>query len=448
MNAYNFIYGIVLLCMCLLPWTIQNKTLSFEELVIQAQKYKDRHDYKNALIYYNAAIEMQPNNTFVLADLGNLNVLCNNYKTAFQWYIKLLKEYPTNVDLLCCIGFILRRQNYTDKAIKVYEYAKRLSPNNPKINRALSHAYLTMGNFHEGLPLYEYRWINPPAYNKFFKDHFDRNLTLNNIKVLIKTEYGFGDTFQFIRYVQLLKALGATTIIETQKVLVPILSQSCPYIDQVISNNEQVPATDFQVQLMSLPFIFSTTLDTIPVTIPYMHANHERTMYWQSKLVQNAHLNIGICWQAETHETTEYEIVKKDAQDKSISLSQLAVLSHIPGIHLYSLQKVHGLDQLTTLPPDCVVHTFDSFDELNGSFTDTAAIMKCLDLVITIDTSIAHLAGALGVPVWVILPYFADWRWMLNRTDSPWYPTMRLFRQPKPGDWESVIKQIMLALQN
>ena len=153
------------------------------------------------------------------------------------------------------------------------------------------------------------------------------------------------------------------------------------------------------------------------------------TKEWQQKLATDKNFKIGLCWHADPHKNSNDMIVKLHGAEKSVPLKILAELSTLPNVSLYSLQKVDGLDQLIDLPPHVQVKTFDCFDEEHGPFMDTAAIMKNLDLMITVDTSVAHLAGGLGIPVWLLLPYSADWRWMLDRDDSPWYPTMQLFRQ-------------------
>jgi ADP-heptose:LPS heptosyltransferase len=199
---------------------------------------------------------------------------------------------------------------------------------------------------------------------------------------------------------------------------------------------------------MSLPLVFDTDELTIPHNTPYLYANNQLVEYWRKKLASDHTFKIGICWQADTHDNAREKAVKTDAQKKSIPLALLAQLATIPNVTLYSLQKINGLDQLNHTD---AVQVFDNLDEDNGPFMDTAAIMINLDLIITIDTSIAHLAGGLGVPVWVLLFHHADWRWMLDRTDSPWYPTMKLFRQKQPDKWQSIInvlqKTIIIPLQ-
>jgi len=305
---------------------------------------------------------------------------------------------------------------------------------------------LALGNFAQGWPAYEYRWVNPPSYNQQLKHYLARNDTLAGKTVLLKTEYGLGDTLQFIRYAQKLKNKGATIIVESQKPLVQLLSL-CPYIDTVIPAGGPLPNCNFTALLMSLPLIFDTTLETVPAHTPYLYADQQLTTYWQQQLSQDNKLKIGICWQADPHKNSNDTVAQKDAKKKSIPLNLLAQLSTLENVSLYSLQKINGLEQLAQLPDIYTVHDFGStIDEQHGPFMDIVAIIKNLDLVITIDTAIAHLAGGLGVPVWVVLPHTADWRWLLQRNNSPWYPTMQLFRQQSPDNWQDVITTIRALL--
>ena len=185
--------------------------------------------------------------------------------------------------------------------------------------------------------------------------------------------------------------------------------------------------------------------EKLPHDIPYLHADEKRIDEWKNKLEHDTSFKIGICWEAQTYIDQSGKMVKNN---RSIPLSLLEPLKNIPGISLYSLQKGTGTEQLKTKPEGLIIQEFGpDFDTTHGRFMDTAAVMKNLDLVLTIDTSIAHLAGALGVPVWNMIIHNSCWRWFRNRTDSPWYPTMRLFRQPQPGDWKSVMQEVIHELE-
>jgi len=227
-------------------------------------------------------------------------------------------------------------------------------------------------------------------------------------------------------------------VVECQKRLA-ILLANAPGIDQLIPEGQEPPAFDFHAPLLSLPGVFQTVLATIPSTVPYLFADPALIAYWREKLDQVPGFRIGINWHG--------RVGDPHAARRDIPLEHILPLAQLPGVRLISLQKSAKpnaqTDSRNQLP---LVDLGDDVDRTRGAFVDTAAIMMNLDLVISSDTSVVHLAGALGVPVWVLLPSTPDWRWLLDRSDSPWYPTMRLFRQKAPGDWSGVFAEIHQAL--
>lgn len=380
-----------------------------------------------------------------IANQARLTYKNGDYESTLLLYKTILKHIPNHVGMLCNTGFILKQLGNFNDAFPYYQKARELEPTNSRAQRGISHLYLMNGDFKNGWPAYEYRWVNPPAYNQELQKYIQSGNNLQNKTVLLKTEYGLGDTLQFIRYAQQLKQNGATVIVESQNPLVKLL-QLCPYIDQVVPEKTSVHS-DFTALLMSMPLIYDTTLQTIPNTVPYLYADKNLVKYWATKIDTN-YYNIGICWQAETHTNSDITQVKKDSNNKSIALKLLAQLSVLPNVRLYSLQKIHGLEQLQTLPAHYPITVFYELDTKYGPFMDTAALIKNLDLVVTIDTSIAHLAGGLGTQTFVLLPYHADWRWLQDRTYSPWYPNITLFRQKKTGDWDSVVASVAQYITN
>lgn len=362
------------------------------------------------------------------------------YDVAYQIALHEAKSDPYNQEKLLSLGFFLKKLNRYSQAIAIYEHMSPFTSHYGAIQRALSGAYLALGDFERGWPAYEYRWKNPPRYNQELKEYLTLDGSLRNKIIVLKTEYGLGDTLHFIRYAQILKNKGAHVILECQKQLIPLLSL-CPYIDEIYPQGSIIPAHFFAL-LMSMPLILDTTLNSIPSTIPYLFADKTLLKIWREKL-NTKHFKIGICWQSDPH-TNSHQTVIADAQAKSIPLTNLELLANLEHVQLYSLQKINGLEQLHS--NHAIVH-FNDLDTTHGPFMDTAALIKQLNLVITIDTSIAHLAGGLGIPCWLLLNAGADWRWMIDRNDSPWYPTMRLFRQKKAGDWNSVIEEVITALK-
>jgi hypothetical protein len=262
---------------------------------------------------------------------------------------------------------------------------------------------------------------------------------------LLHAEQGLGDIIQFIRYAPLVKQSGGTTLLECPPSLVPLLT-TCSGIDCLIPRGSQLPAFDVQAPLMSLPGILGTSLATVPAAVPYLAASPELIERWRGTIEPIADYRIGIAWQGDPNFLWD--------RYRSIPLRQFAALANVPGVRLVSLQKGPGREQLASVAGELAViepavmagspgrATTTMLDEANGAFMDTVAVMKNLDLVVTSDTAIAHLAGALGVRVWVALSAAPDWRWLRDRDDNPWYPTMRLFRQRKLGDWDEVFAQM------
>jgi len=242
-----------------------------------------------------------------------------------------------------------------------------------------------------------------------------------------------GDAIQFIRYVPMVAQRGGKIIIECHAELQRLfqtMSEQC----QIVVRGSPLPAFDLHCPLLSLPLVFGTTLENIPNTVPYLYADVREAKRWRRRLEdQLPIMKIGLVWEGNL----------KPNRNRAIRLSGLAPLGQVSGVRFYSLQKGEAAAQARTPPTG--MELVDWTDELKD-FADTAALIANLDLVITVDTAVAHLAGAMGKPVWTMLSFVADWRWLLQREDSPWYPTMRLFRQSVIGDWDSVIKRVVAAL--
>ena len=254
-------------------------------------------------------------------------------------------------------------------------------------------------------------------------------------------EQGYGDTFQFVRYLSRVQAAGGRVIFECHHHLSAVL-QGCDGYDEIVERTtpQDIPMTSFDVQihLRSLPRVLKTRLDNIPCDLPYIKAEPRRVEHWRKELAADKGYKVGIAWAGSPHHTNEL--------NRSCPLAEFAPLGYIAGVSLYSLQKGPGSEQADTPPAGMQLIRVDKEMDQTARFVDTAALMANLDLIISIDTSIVHLAGAMGRPVWTLLCATPDWRWMLERPDSSWYPTMRLFRQPQPGDWRRVIAQVREAL--
>jgi hypothetical protein len=254
--------------------------------------------------------------------------------------------------------------------------------------------------------------------------------SLEGKTILLHAEQGFGDAIQFVRYVPFLAAKGAQVVLEAPPPLTALFSRIAGAA-QVLARGEALPAFDWHCPLMSLPLALKTRLETIPAAVPYLSASEERVASWKQRLPEAGARRIGVAWAGNRN--------FKGDQTRSIGLARFSPLLSVNGIEFLSLQKdLRDGDREILRDNSHVRHVGDAMED----FSDTAAILSSVDLVISSDTSVAHLAGALGKPVWVLLQYVPDWRWLLERGDSPWYPTARLFRQPKIDDWESVIRQV------
>ncbi len=287
------------------------------------------------------------------------------------------------------------------------------------------------GNFPLGWSEHEYRWSTP----HFLRDR--RKLTqplwrgepLEGSRILLHAEQGLGDTLQFVRYVPLVAARGGNVVLEVQTRLHRLLAQT-PGAGEVIHRGDALPEFDWQCPLLSLPWAFATALNSIPAKIPYVHPDPAQVAAWGQRLAGDS-LRIGLVWGGSP--TFPHE------RWRSIPLAHLAPLTKLGGTTFYSLQMGPQTSQVKQLGSR--VRIIDLQDE-QEDFADTAAIIANLDLVISIDTSVAHLAGAMGKPVWVLLHKSPDWRWLLEREDSPWYPTARLFRQSTLGNWQDVVARV------
>jgi hypothetical protein len=313
------------------------------------------------------------------------------------------------------------------------ETALRINSEFPLARWNRSVLWLLQGDFERGWAEYEWRWIQyAHARRQFVQPRWDGS-PLNGRTILLYCEQGLGDTFHFIRYVTLVRQRGGKVIVECPRALVQVL-EGCAGIDQLIVAGSPLPAFDVQAPLLSLPGIFRTTLDTIPRYVPYLQAKPELVEHWRQSMQPLGGFNIGICWHTDSPQRNQY---------RALPLTHFEAVAKIPGVRLISLQKGTGTEQLDQLGGAFeVVNLGDTLDGKAGPFMDSAAIMKNLDLVISCDTAVAHLAGALGVPVWIALPFVPDWRWLLHREDSPWYPTMRLFRQTQLGRWDDVFARM------
>jgi tetratricopeptide (TPR) repeat protein len=401
---------------------------------------QEAESYEEAVASFRNSIERNPTYAEVHYNLARTLVLLLRLDEAEKEYARAIQLAPTDFESHNNRGTLLQLQGKVSDALACYEATLRCRPDSAQAHRNRALLRLLLGDFAKGWPEYEWRWRMPDIAWPNYSQPRWQGESLAGRTILLWSEQGIGDVIQFVRYAALVKQAGAQVLVGTPASLHALL-KTAPGIDCVVLGGVGEDSFDFQIPLMSLPAMCGTTLETIPAMIPYLHAEPERIASWRETLAAFDGFKVGIGWQGSPN-------FKFDCY-RSMPLACFAPLAGCEGVKLLSLQKGVGREQLApladTLP---LVDLGASLDEGGSAFVDTAAAMMNLDLVITSDTAIAHLAGALGVPVWVALQYAPDWRWQRDRRDSPWYPTMRLFRQTSFGDWDGVFAQITAELRS
>lgn len=374
-----------------------------------------------------------------LLNIGNRLFGEENLCLASSVFELLCTLFPQSWVVHFNAGYVLAELSRFADAAQAYTKALQINPASPDIHIQRAHALLALGDFEQGWQEYEWRWQLADKKNITFPcPAWDGSDPAGKIFLLID-EGAYGDLIQFIRYAKLLKERGAIIIAHVPENLKPLL-RCAPYIDALVSKRDAAPLADYYASLMSLPYLCRAYNPANTPLIPYITVDPHDTQHWQKKVKPaGTTLAIGIGWHADLLNDAHRPMRAR----RSIPLSLFQPLCRLPGIKAWSLACDRNLANCSDF------ETIEPINDLDhaGAFLDTAALMTSLDLVITVDTSIAHLAGALGVPTWVILPAKADWRWMINRDDSPWYPTMRLFRKNDNETWESVIARIGTELE-
>jgi len=415
---------------------------------------------------YREALRLNPQSSLALNNLGNALRTLGSVDEAVNCLRRALDLRPDYAEAHNNLGICLMQLGRRDEALHCYEQAMHLRPHYPEAHLNRSLAWLGDADFPRGWTEYEWRWCGKEVKRRTYARRLWTGARVPDATLLLYFEQGLGDTPQFIRYVEIARRRVGRIIVEVQPSLVPLLSR-CRGIDELIASAANASKFDFHLPLMSLPGALGTRLDSIPGDTPYIFADPERTSAWRQRLEPFSGYRVGIGWQG----NPQY----RGDRQRSIPLENFSRLAEVPGIRLISLQKGDGTGQIAAFeerlrasrrlmprpaPGDRDIAGADSasrpleagrdgtlvqFDDLDGAgsaFMDTAAILEQIDLVITSDTALAHLAGAMGVETWVALPYAADWRWFRDRDDSPWYPTVRLFRQDRPGEWNNVFERI------
>ncbi|MGB8840159.1 MAG: tetratricopeptide repeat protein [Aliidongia sp.] len=377
---------------------------------------------------FETARQLDPANPGLMLNMANLWQVQNRLDDAIGVYRRLLETDPSHVEAMVNLGDALRRQGRPDAALEQFDAALALIPDLPAARWNAGLCHLLLGDLTRGWAGFAWRFkagaVMPagPDGPEWTGD------VLNGRRVAVLHEQGLGDSIQFARYLKKLKPAGADEVIlRCPKPLVRLLSGLC----RTVADDAPIPAWDCRIALPDLPRLFSTTLATIDGAVPYIKVAPERASLWRDRLAALPAPRIGLVWRGRSDH--------KNDRNRSMPAAAMAPLTHSPAGWV-SLQQGATDGEQAALGP--VLHLGDAF----GDLLDAAEAIAALDLVITVDTALAHLAGALGKPVWILLPMAPDWRWMTGRSDSPWYPTARLFRQSRIGDWGGVIRDVAEAL--
>jgi tetratricopeptide (TPR) repeat protein len=388
-------------------------------------------DYDRFLAIGGDDIDILNNRGGSLAALGAL-------AQAIQSYDRAIAIDPRRPEFLINKAHVLADCHEFDRALATYAQAAALEGKRAEASWCASLVRLRRGEFAQGWQEYEWRWRQAswePQRRQFAAPLWLGKEPLAGRTILLHAEQGFGDTLQFVRYASEVAALGATVLLEVQPPLKPLLSDFAA-VAQVFARGEPLPWFDWHCPLMSLPLALGTSLKTIPCAIPYLRAPACRLRYWRGRLGETSSLRVGMAWRGSASH--------KNDHNRSIGLARFAALLSAPAVEFVGIQCELSPSEAVDLSRHQNAISIGA--ELRD-FADTAAVISFMDLVVSVDTSVVHLAGALGKPAWVLLPFSPDFRWLLEREDSPWYPTARLFRQPRFGDWESVLERVRGQLE-
>lgn len=410
---------------------------STEAYINRGNALTDLKRYDEALANYDKAIALNPAHVMAYNNRGNALKELNRHEEALASLDRAISLSPGYAKAYINRANVLKDLNRHDEALASIDRALAISPGSPEAlwNKGLLR--ILLGEYGEGWELYEWRWKKDNT--KKYARNYPMPLWLGQESlagrtILLHAEQGLGDSIQFCRYAPMAEALGAKVVLSVQQPLVGLIATLKDSI-RVVVEGSPVSMFDYHCPLMSLPLAFKTTVSTIPAQVPYLGTDLVKQKQWQKQMGAKAKPRIGLAWSG----TRKH----KDDHKRSISLSVLSPLLD-SDFEFHCLQKeIRTSDrELLARRPQIKTHE----NNLND-FSDTAALVSEMDLVISVDTSVVHLAGALGKPVWILLPFAPDFRWMMERGDSPWYPTARLFRQPQLGDWTSVIAKVAAALK-
>ena len=402
-----------------------------------ANVYRKLENLDVAAELFRRAISSRPNFPLAHYSLGLLLQEQGRWAESEGLFRKAVAQNPTFAEAFNALGTTFKEQGRLEEAIAHYRRALDCNPDLPEAHYNLGVSMLLAGQLDRGWPEFEWRWqtVSKQNVRDFGKPQWDGQ-TLPNKVILVHAEQGLGDTIQFCRFVPM-AAERADIVFEVQRPLLGLL-RGFPGVRELVAHGDPLPFFEAHCSLLSLPRALKIGIDEIPAEVPYLTAEPQRVVRWQN-VIPTSGFRIGIVWQVNPKSET--------LRRRSIPLSYFGKLARIPGVRLISLQKTPGLDDLGEITEKEILSLGPDFDTGPDAFLDTAAVMENLDLIITADTATAHLAGALGRPTWVALRHVPHWTWLMERHDSPWYPTVRLFRQQQRDNWDTVFDSIERELR-
>ncbi|MEX0849070.1 MAG: tetratricopeptide repeat-containing glycosyltransferase family protein [Candidatus Dependentiae bacterium] len=389
--------------------------------------------------------------SFVCASIDIANLTCqgfayikqDDFERALPYYAQAVVHDPKNVHANYNIAYILLQLSLCDQAVHWYKKALECDPKHENALFGCAKALLTLGHYEKGLHFFEWRYGSVERIHKKYKLFELTPRSFEDKEVVLLSEWGMGDNIQCLRYVHDVKKAGAKKIVVQTHSSLQKLFSLCPYIDQVITMQDPIYSGAVCVPMFSLPRIFKTSVETIPNPMPYLFSDPTLDRHWHEQLKNDTNFKVGICWYSNKSNLQQNKYVQR-----CIPLEVFEPLTRIAGVSVYSLQKGDGQELLNKYDAHCPFKVIEGLDVDHGPFMDTVSVMKEMDLIISADTSIVHVAGAMYLPVWTLLPYSADWRWLQNRSDSPWYPSMRLFRQKEPNNWIQLMDEVVDCLKD
>jgi tetratricopeptide (TPR) repeat protein len=392
-----------------------------------------------AVPFAEAGCRLLPDEPAALLCLANCRHDGGEYAAAEALYQQVLALVPGHAGALTSLGNTLAVLGRLDEAIALHDRAVAAAPQDADIRFNRAAALLAAGDFARGWADYEWRLCRPGEQPRALGALWQGE-PLAGRTILLHAEQGLGDTLQFVRYAPLVAERGGRVVLEVQRGLARLLARLSG-VAEVVTRGEPLPAYDLHCPLLSLPHRFATTLATVPAEVPYLLADPADVAAWGARLPADGRLRVGLVWAGSSHRDDPG--AQAIDRRRSLALTELAPLAAVPGVQFISLQRDAPAEQLRAPPP-----AFSAFDPMADvhDFADTAALVANLDLVISVDTAVAHLAGALGRQVWLLSRYDGCWRWLAGRDDSPWYPGMRVYRQQRPHHWADVVARLCADL--